>query len=112
MAAAAAVTGRFTDAECANLVQVAATFNFASVEEMARAGVNALRTLAESGDAFPITDTTPDGGPCEVSVTWPAGELQSVRDAAVDWGLTDDQLHYVGGRFIPVVIYYLATHGY
>ena len=73
--------------------------------------MNVLRTLAELGAAFPIATPPPDNGTCEVTTTWPAGELQAVRAAAVDWGLTDDQLHHFGGRFIPMIVYYLAVHG-
>ena len=70
-------TGRFTDAQCAALVSFANRFGYASVEELTRVGVNALRTLAELGAAFPIATPPPDNGTCEVTTTWPTGELQA-----------------------------------
>jgi pimeloyl-ACP methyl ester carboxylesterase len=98
-------TARYSEQMCAALTLVADALGFASVEELVRTGVNGFRGVAEAGGSFPIANAPANVGPCEISVTWPADQLDALSSAAAAWGVSEDQLHHLGGRVVLVILY-------
>jgi dienelactone hydrolase len=98
----ATYTARFTAAQGTMLARIA-TVNGKSVADVVRAGVNALRALADSGHA-PSAPPQPNDGPYWVTVRWPLGEAGDIDADAAAFGLTGDQLHNAGGRLMNLVV--------
>jgi endonuclease/exonuclease/phosphatase family metal-dependent hydrolase len=104
-----AYTASFTERVCTAL-GVVADRTGVSESAVVRAGVEALRALAESGRAVPVAPPPSDGS-CKIVVDWSATDAAGVGEAAEAWGVTAEQLHQAGGRFVLLLIYYLAVHG-
>ena len=108
---APAYVARFSERTCTTLHNVVAPLGFDSVKHLIRTGVEGFGGVADAGGAVPVVDAPANDGPCEIAVTWPAAAAARISMIATAWGVTEDQLHHMGGKIVLILLYLALSGG-
>lgn len=102
-------TANFSDAQCDGLEAIADALGLESIADVVRMGVDGWAGVHASGGSAILTEPVPNAGPCEVEVTWSAEEADRIADAAAGWGVTENELHHLGGWIVIYLIVQAAA---
>lgn len=99
-------TANFSDAQCLGFHAIVEALGLESVADVVRMGVDGWAGVHAGGGSEILTGAVPNDGPCEVEVSWPAEEEDRITDTAAGWGVTEEELHHLGGW---IVIHLILT---
>lgn len=106
----ASVVVRLPAARCLVLQRVADSNALPSPSQISQLGVELLARFAEAGQATPTTPAA-STGPCAITVSWPASELERIESAAEAWGVPVEELARRGAELVLSIIWWLAVQG-
>ena len=101
-------TARYSDADCAALTSLASASG-SSTADILRLGVDIFGALVAAGAVEPVASPPANDGPCAVVATWSADQIAAIAETADALGVSEDELHHLGGRLVTAIIYVLAT---